>query len=77
MLNNRLSLVITYLTIIGTAFLVPNTIATIMGNSLFELGPGDKGWYIALMIGSTIVSTFIAWWWVKKRGWLPGKKDNP
>jgi magnesium transporter len=77
LLNNRLSLVITYLTIIGTAFLVPNTIATIMGNSLFELGPGDKGWYIALMIGSTIVSTLLAYWWVKKRGWLPGKKDNP
>jgi len=76
MLNNRLALIMTYLTIIGTAFLVPNTIATIMGSSAFELGPEDVGWYIALMVGSTIIATFLAWWWVKKRGWLPGKKDS-
>jgi magnesium transporter len=77
MLNNRLALIMTYLTILGTAFLVPNTIATIMGNSAFTLGPEDASWYIVLMIGSTIVSTLLAYWWVKKRGWLPGKKDNP
>src|SRR3989338_9746880 len=29
-LNNKLAMVVTYLTIIGTAVLVPNTIATVM-----------------------------------------------
>ena len=38
-LNNRLAMVVAYLTIIGTAFLVPNTIATIMSNAAFEMGP--------------------------------------
>lgn len=75
-LNNRLSLVITYLTIIGTAVLVPNTLATIMGSSAFELGPEDRGWYIALMVISTIVATAAAWFWVKKAGWMPRKIDS-
>ncbi len=75
-LNNRLSMVITYLTIIGTAFLVPNTIATIMGNSAFEMGPKDVGWYIALMVGSTVLATAIAWYWVKRLGWLPRQADT-
>ncbi len=75
-LNNRLSMVITYLTIIGTAFLVPNTIATIMGNSAFEMGPKDVGWYIALMVGSTVLATAIAWYWVKRLGWLPRQADS-
>lgn len=74
-LNNRLSMVITYLTIIGTAFLVPNTIATIMGNSAFQMTPQDVGWYIGLMIGSTIVATGLAWWWVRRIGWLPKQPD--
>lgn len=76
-LNNRLSLVITYLTIIGTAFLVPNTLATMLGNSVFELEPHDIVWYMALMIGSTVAATGLAYWWVRKRGWLPRKGDQP
>ncbi len=84
-LNNRLALVVAYLTIIGTAFLVPNTIATIMGNAAFELGPQDVGWYIALMIGSTIIATLGAYWWIKGAvGYLkepirltrPNQKEN-
>ena len=76
-LNNRLALVVAYLTIIGTAFLVPNTLATIMGNSMFEFVPKDSGWYIALMIGSTILAAVVAWWWIKRRGWLPKQPDSP
>jgi magnesium transporter len=74
--NNRLSLSITYLTIIGTAFLVPNTLATIMGSSAFELGPEDKTWYIALLVASTILATALAYFWVKRSGWLPKKPDS-
>lgn len=70
-LNNRMAMVVAYLTIIGTAVLVPNTIATVLGNSAFNLGPQDIGWYIVLLIGSTIAATVVSYMWVKKSGWLP------
>jgi magnesium transporter len=72
-LNNRMAMVMTYLTIIGTAVLVPNTLATILGNSAFAMEPNDVGWYWALLVGSTVVATALAYWWVKRRGWLPKK----
>ncbi len=74
-LNNRLALLMTYLTIIGTAVLVPNTLATILGNSVFDIGPKDLWWYLILMIGSTVIATAAVYYWVKKRGWLPKKMD--
>lgn len=74
-LNNRLALLMTYLTIIGTAVLVPNTLATILGNSVFSIGPEGLGWYLALMIGSTVVATLLVYLWVRKLGWIPKKMD--
>jgi len=74
-LNNRLSLVITYLTIVGTAVLVPNTLATLLGVAVFDIGPGDLWWYILLMVAATVGSTFGIWWWLKNRGWLPKKPE--
>jgi magnesium transporter len=74
-LNNRLALIVAYLTIIGTAVLVPNTLATIFGNSAFDMGPRDLWWYIPLMIGSTIIATWASFIWIKKSGWLPKKMD--
>ena len=70
-LNNKLALVVAWLTILGTAVLVPNTIATVMGNSAFAMGPDDVGWYLAMMAGSTILATAGAWWWIRKQGWIP------
>ena len=75
-LNNRLALLVAYLTIIGTALLVPNTIATVMGNMMFEFHPNDTGWYIGLILGSTVIATFFSWWAVKKLGLLPKKADS-
>ena len=72
-LNNKLAMLVAYLTIIGTAVLVPNTLATALSNSAFALGPQDAGWYAALLIASTVVSTYVAYWWVKKKGMLPDK----
>jgi magnesium transporter len=74
-LNNRLALVVAWLTILGTAVLVPNTIATIMGSSAFDLSPDDRSWYLALLFFSTIISTYAAYWWIKKKGLLPFKVD--
>ncbi len=74
-LNNRLALVMTWLTILGTAVLVPNTLATIFSNPAFNMGPDDQGWYLALLIISTIFSTWAAHWWIKKKGLLPFKVD--
>ena len=72
-LNNRLALVITYLTIVGTAILVPNTLATMFGSSVFDIGPGDLWWYLVLMVLSTALATFLVYWWLKKRGWVSMK----
>jgi magnesium transporter len=74
-LNNRLALVMTYLTIVGTAVLVPNTIATIFSSAAFDMGPEDVWWYVLLLVASTVAATFLAYLWVRKMGWLPKKVD--
>lgn len=74
-LNNRMAFAMTYLTILGTAVLVPNTIATVMSNSAFNMAPKDEAWYVVLIIGSTLVSTLIAYLWVRKQGWFPKHID--
>ena len=72
-LNNRLTLIITYLTVLGTAVLVPNTLATIFSNSAFDMGPQDIGWYVALLVVSTIVATGLCFWWIRRYKFLPKK----
>ncbi|MCX6778429.1 MAG: magnesium transporter CorA [Candidatus Micrarchaeota archaeon] len=74
-LNNKMALLVAYLTVIGTALLVPNTIATVMSNPAFQMGPQDVGWYTALILVSTVVSTVVAYWWVKSRGWMPSSVE--
>jgi magnesium transporter len=73
--NNRLSYVLTYLTIVGTALLVPNTLATILGDTTIfsSLSPKDQIWYWPVMIGATTISTFLSYLWIRKQG-LIGKK---
>ena len=75
-LNNRLALLVAYLTIIGTALLVPNTIATVAGNSMFNFTQADVGWYLSLIVASTIFATLLSWWAVKKMGLLPRRADS-
>jgi magnesium transporter len=75
-LNNKLALLVAYLTVIGTAFLVPNTIATALGNNAFQMGPQDMGWYSVLLIGSMIVATAGSYLWVKRMGLLPSRPDD-
>jgi magnesium transporter len=74
-LNNRLAMVVAYLTIIGTALLVPNTIATMLGDAVFEIGPEDMVWYAPLMFFGTLFACIGSWLWVKKMGLLPKKVE--
>jgi magnesium transporter len=74
-LNNRMAMIMTYLTILGTAVLVPNTLATVFGNTAFAMTPDDRGWYIALLVVSTVLATGLAFWWARRSGWFPKKMD--
>jgi magnesium transporter len=74
-LNNRMALIMTYLTVLGTAVLVPNTLATIFSNSAFAMVPADLFWYVPLLVVSTMLATWFTFWMVKRRGWMPKKMD--
>jgi len=39
------------------------------------MGPQDRGWYLALLVFSTIIATYAAYWWIKKKGLMPIKVD--
>jgi magnesium transporter len=70
-LNNRLAKLAAYLTIIGTALLIPNTIATILGNAVWVYGPQHLPLYLTIMLGTTLSGSVFMWFWIKKKGLLP------
>ena len=74
-LNNRFAKLAAYLTIVGTALLIPNTIATILGNSVWVYGPENLSLYLVLMIGATLVGSVFMWLWIKNKGLLPEDKE--
>jgi magnesium transporter len=63
-MNNRFALVTAYLTVLGTAFLVPNTIATIAGSGVMGGTMGEQWWYVPLLVISTVGATAISLFWV-------------
>jgi len=74
-LNNRMALTMTWLTILGTAVLVPNTIATIFG---FVFNLNDARWVfwtLSVLASATIASTWLAYWWVGRKVQLPHRPD--
>ena len=73
-LNNRFALLAAYLAIVGTALLIPNTIATMLGNSVWVYGPSDIVPYLALIIGATVAGSLIMWFWIKRQDFL--RKDD-
>jgi magnesium transporter len=75
-LNNRFAKLAAYLTIVGTALLIPNTIATILGNSVWVYGPDNLLLYLVLMIGATLVGSVFMWLWISKKGLLPPDKEE-
>lgn len=64
-LNNRLALVVTWLTVVGTAVLVPNTLGTIFGISSISEHI-DWQLAIAMLVVSTVLSAMIAYMVLKK-----------
>jgi magnesium transporter len=74
--NNNLSKLVAYLTIVGTAILIPNTIATVLGNSVWTIGPDFLGAYLALMIVATAMGSLLMWLWVKKAGLIDHNDDD-
>ena len=70
-LNNRFALLAAYLAIVGTALLIPNTIATMLGNSVWVYGPEHLWLYLSFIIGATLVGSIIMGLWIKRQGLLP------
>ncbi len=75
-LNNKIALLVAYLTVLGTAVLVPNTLATILTSDVFGLSSKDQFLYLSIIVGSTLISIIASYWWVKKSGLLVDSKDN-
>ena len=74
-LNNRMSFVITWLTVLGTAVLVPNTLATVLSAAPPSLQIQHPLLYLLVMVGSTVASTAAAWIWVRRASLLPQNLD--
>ena len=69
-LNNRMALTMTWLTILGTAVLVPNTLATIFG-FVFNVSTNLLIWSMTVMTFATVGATYLAYWWVRRWVQLP------
>ncbi len=74
-LNNKLALLVAYLTVLGTAVLVPNTIATIFGVPFWSFREEFLPAYLAIIAGSTVISVILAYLWVRGSGLLPKKSE--
>ncbi|MBN1281092.1 MAG: magnesium transporter CorA [Candidatus Thermoplasmatota archaeon] len=71
MLNNRLAFVAMWLAVLGTAVLVPNTLATVFGMPSFTFL--DWRVSVVLIVMSTFLSGSIMYLIMKKKNWIPPK----
>jgi len=65
-LNNRFALVTAYLTVLGTAALVPNTLATVVSSLGLQFTGFDFWLYIGFLILVTVIATIVSLLWVIK-----------
>ena len=65
-LNNRFALVTAYLTVLGTAALVPNTLATIAGTGVFNNMDAQPWWFWPMLISTTVIATGASLIWVMR-----------
>jgi len=75
--SNRMTTVLLWLTIVGTAILLPNTLATIYGIPFLplDINGGDWFWIILSLIISTAFGTTIVYLFVRKV-WTPLQETN-
>lgn len=74
MLNNRLAWLATWLAIIGTAILVPNTLATVYGIAPIAEHLGYEFIFTSL-ITTSIVSAVLVFGILKWKKWMPAKEE--
>jgi magnesium transporter len=65
-INNRMLMVMTWMTIIGTAVMVPNTLATMFG-FIYSAPPEHLWWTLAIIVGATVSSTYFVYAWITWR----------
>ncbi len=59
----------------STAVLIPNTIATMLGNAVWVYGPQDIWLYLLLIVGATAAGTALMWVYIKRKGMFPEFKE--
>jgi magnesium transporter len=73
MLNNRLAFMATWLAVLGTAVLVPNTLATVFGMQGFTIL--DWKLELLLILLSTVLSGYLMYIIVKRKKLIPTKVE--
>jgi magnesium transporter len=69
-INNRFLFTITFMTVLGTAILVPNTLATMFG-FIYVVSAEHIWWTILVTAASTVLATLAAYWWVQAKHEMP------
>jgi magnesium transporter len=75
--SNRMTTVLLWLTIVGTAILLPNTLATIYGIPFLPLDTTGGNWILIIisLVMSTVFGTMLVYFFVKKI-WKPLSEGN-
>lgn len=74
-INNRMVLALTWMTVLGTALLVPNTLATIFSYAIgldFRL----MIWSVSVILMATTTMSVLAYWWTKSWTVVPRSPDE-
>jgi len=71
-LNNKLAFVATWLAILGTAVLVPNTLATVFGIPTIAEHFSWQAVAVILVV-SSILSGALMYWFMGRKGWIPDR----
>lgn len=74
-INNRMVFALMWMAVLGTALLVPNTLATIFGYAL-GLDPTLMIWSVLVIIMATITMTATVYWWTKSWSVVPHSPDE-
>lgn len=72
-LNNKMSMIAVWMGVLGAAFIVPNTIATVFGTPIAE--HVDWRTQLIILVLSTLFSGFLAYYIFRKKGLVPPKAE--